>query len=208
MRGGLSRNLSRPEACERARAEFRLIVSGGVKIARLACEGHSGLALRTALIEARPSGESVYTFGALDYLSDKLAHILRDSGIGRGDRVAVALDQSAALVIAHIATWKTGAVIVPLSPGSEPRQVGDLLEIVSPGAAILQGSCDSSLLKSFKCPNIFIVSDDAHSFIPGDGERNFWKEIYAASSDFEPVAALSEPHAFLFRVGGREGESG
>lgn len=202
MRGAYCPNLSRCESYEEARAEFRLIASDGINTAREVCDGHSGSVLQPAVIEVRSGGENVYTFGALDYLSDKLARVLTGSSVGRGDRVAVLLDQSAALVVALLAAWKTGAFVVPLSVQSETRPAIDLMEIASPKAAILQDPCDPNLAQSLRgmVPSIFIVSDDAYNFIPAPGERNFWKEVYAASSEFEPAAGLSEPHAFLFRV--------
>lgn len=202
MRGACCPDLSRFESYEEARAEFRLIDSNGIDTAREVCDGHSDSLLRPAVTEVRSGGENVYTFGALDYLSDKLARVLAGSSVGRGDRVAVVLGRSAALVIALLATWKTGAFAVPLSLQSETRPALDLMEIASPKAVIIQDSCDPNLARSLRglVPSIFIVSDDAYNFIPAPGERNFWKEVYAASSEFEPAAGLSEPHAFLFRV--------
>jgi acyl-coenzyme A synthetase/AMP-(fatty) acid ligase len=202
MRGQHCRNISRFDPDEKARAEFRLIVPDGFNIAREICEGHAGPALRPAVVEARPGGQNVYTHGALDYLSDKLSNVLCGSGVGGGDRVAVVLDQAAARVIAYLAAWKAGAIVVPLSPRSETRRVNDLIKIASPKAAFLQDSGDPNLIAFIKeiGASVFIVSDDVYNLAAGPGERNFWKEIYEASSDFEPVAGLSDPHAFLFRV--------
>ncbi len=213
MRGEYCRNLLRFDPYEKARAEFRLIVPDGFNIAREICEGLAAPtdrpamppALTPALIEARPGGENAYTVGALDYLSDKLATVLSGSGIAAGDRVAAMLDQ-AAQVVAYLAAWKAGATVVPLSPRSETRQVGDVIKLASPKAAFLQHSCDPNLIAFIKetGATVFIVSDDAYNLPVKPDERNFWKEVYEASSDFEPVAGLSDPHAFLFRVRGLE----
>ncbi|MEW6212686.1 MAG: hypothetical protein AB1631_30455, partial [Acidobacteriota bacterium] len=40
---------------------------------------------RTALIEVRKSGENTYTFGAMDFFSDKFANALHRAGLKRGD---------------------------------------------------------------------------------------------------------------------------
>ncbi|HYP30009.1 MAG TPA: class I adenylate-forming enzyme family protein [Blastocatellia bacterium] len=210
MRGEYSRNLSRFDHYEKARAEFRLIVSDGFDTARGICEGRAGPALRPVITEARPGGENVYTVGALDYLSDKLANVLRGSGVGGGDRVAAMLDQAAARVIAYLAAWKAGAIAVPLSPRSEPRQARDLMQVATPKAAFIQDSCDPTLIGLIKGlgASVFIVSDDVYSLHTESDERNFWKETYEASSDFGPAAGLSDPHAFLFRVRGFEDEPG
>jgi acyl-coenzyme A synthetase/AMP-(fatty) acid ligase len=204
MRGVYCPDPSRFESDERARAEFRLVLTGGVGIAREVCEGRPDSAIRPAIIEARPSGENVYTFGALDYLSDKLARVLSGSGVREGERVVVMVCQSAALVVAQVAAWKIGARVVPFAVRPDSRPAIELTELASPKAAILQDSADPNLIHSIKrlCPNVFVVSDEVHGFVPREGERNFWREIYDSSSDFQPVAGLMESHAFLFRVRG------
>ena len=70
---------------------------------------------RVAIIQAEETGEPrTWTFGDLDRLSDRLANGLRAQGVGPGDRVAVWLPQSFELVLAHVAAYKLGAVVVPL----------------------------------------------------------------------------------------------
>lgn len=56
------------------------------------------------------------SWSALDSDSDALAHRLKDSGVGRGDRVAVLLPRSARAVVAYLAVMKSGAAYVPLDP--------------------------------------------------------------------------------------------
>ncbi|HVF90790.1 MAG TPA: AMP-binding protein [Blastocatellia bacterium] len=210
MRGLYLANSWRSKSGERARAEFRLVAPFGVDVARKVCDGGPNSAIRPAIIEARPAGENIYTFGALDYLSDKLARVLRGSGVGGGDRVVMMLCHSAAVVVAHAATWKTGAMVVPFALRSYSRPAVELIELASPRAAILQDTADPNLIHSIKklCPNTFIVSDEVHGFVPGEGERSFWREIYESSSDFEQVAGSGESHAFLFRVKYANGKLG
>ena len=204
MRSAYCPNLSRFESYEEARAGFRFIAPDGFNIAKAICESHPDPAIRPAIIEARSSAGNVYTFGALDYLSDKLARVLSGCGVSEGDGVAVMIDQSAALVIAHLATWKTGAVVAPLATASEAQHVARLINQGSPEpafkAAIIQDTTDPNVIDFIRgqFASTFIVSDDAHAFIPPVGARNFWKEIYAASSDFEQAAPSSEAPAFLF----------
>ena len=61
------------------------------------------------------AGEQRMTFAEVDHLSDCLAFELQHrQGVGRGDRVAVMLENSVDVVVALSATLKTGAVFVPL----------------------------------------------------------------------------------------------
>ena len=58
---------------------------------------------------------AAYTYWDLDSRANRLANALRAGGVGRGDRVALILPQRPETVVAHLATYKLGAVAVPLS---------------------------------------------------------------------------------------------
>ncbi|WP_421725676.1 AMP-binding protein [Bauldia sp.] len=55
------------------------------------------------------------TFADLKRQSDDLAQALRKRGVGQGDRVAVLLPQSVETVVAHLAAYKLGAIVVPMA---------------------------------------------------------------------------------------------
>ncbi|MFB6136206.1 MAG: acyl-CoA synthetase [Halobacteriaceae archaeon] len=56
-----------------------------------------------------------FTYGDLAAAADAVAAALRDRGVERGDRVAVCLPTCPELLVAHLATYRLGAVVVPLS---------------------------------------------------------------------------------------------
>ena len=71
---------------------------------------------RVALLDYQPDGTSGHlTYGALARRSNALANGLRAAGIGRGDRVAMLMPQCFETAIAHVATYKLGAIAVPLA---------------------------------------------------------------------------------------------
>ena len=77
---------------------------------------------RVALVRAHvDGGTSSISYGALKRDSDRLAFALTVRGIGREDRVALLLPQSAETVFGHLAIYKVGAIAVPLAAlfGSE-----------------------------------------------------------------------------------------
>jgi acetyl-CoA synthetase len=77
---------------------------------------------RTAIIRYESDRKlTPITYGTLKNDSDRMAHALRARGIGRGDRVAILLPQSAEAIVAHLASYKLGAIAVPLAAlfGSE-----------------------------------------------------------------------------------------
>ncbi len=69
---------------------------------------------RVALIDDT-AGEVRYTFAELARRSNRWANVLTGLGIGRRDRVAIILSQRPETVLAHIATYKAGAIAVPLA---------------------------------------------------------------------------------------------
>ena len=66
--------------------------------------------------------------GTLDALANALASALAQLGVKRADRVALLLPNSPQFLIAELAAWRLGAVIVPLNPiYSEEELHGPLL---------------------------------------------------------------------------------
>jgi acetyl-CoA synthetase len=55
------------------------------------------------------------TFGDLQDLANQAAHVLREQGVGRGDRVAVVLPATPETAAVFLATWKLGAILLSMS---------------------------------------------------------------------------------------------
>lgn len=71
---------------------------------------------RAAILEVAADGAvETTTFGDLKTASDRLAAALLAEGIAPSDRVAILLPQSAAVMIAHAAAYKMGAIALPLA---------------------------------------------------------------------------------------------
>jgi amino acid adenylation domain-containing protein len=67
------------------------------------------------------------TYKALNEKANQVAHFLIDQGIKPGDKIGLALDRSAELVISLLAIMKSGAAYVPLDPGYPKKQIGYML---------------------------------------------------------------------------------
>jgi long-chain acyl-CoA synthetase len=74
---------------------------------------------RTAAITA----EQTMTYAELDSASARLATLLQRDGIGVGARVGVMLPNIAAAPIAYYAVWRMGAIVVPMNPLMQGREV-------------------------------------------------------------------------------------
>ncbi|MCA0143775.1 AMP-binding protein [Blastococcus sp. LR1] len=79
--------------------------------------------------------DGVLTRAELDELSDGLAAGLLANGFGPGDRLAVYLQNVPQFVIAMVAAWKAGGVMVSINPMSRTRELSYLLK--DSGAKVL-----------------------------------------------------------------------
>jgi len=91
---------------------------------------------RTALISDR-----VYiNYGQLGRAVNAIASMLKDFGIGKGDKVAVMLPNIPEFVYSYFGIMKTGAVVVPLNTLSTPYEMTHLLNDSDAKILITQAS--------------------------------------------------------------------
>ena len=101
----------------------------------------SALDMYRAGLAADPDGVAVTYFDGsltrreLEAQSDALASALLAHGFGRGDRLAVFLQNVPQFVVCLVATWKAGGVMVSINPMSRARELTYLLE--DSGATVL-----------------------------------------------------------------------
>lgn len=60
--------------------------------------------------------ERSFSYAELDHLADCCAALLAGLGVGRGDRLALSLQNNPQFAVAQYGAWKRGASIVPMSP--------------------------------------------------------------------------------------------
>ncbi|MEW2067868.1 amino acid adenylation domain-containing protein [Streptomyces sp. NPDC007346] len=106
-------------------------------------------AARTPAAEALREGARSWSYGEFDTEADRLAGLLADRGVRRGDTVAVALPRSAGLVLAVHAVQRAGAAYLPLDPALPPARIRDLLRdadasllITEAAAPLPEGAAD------------------------------------------------------------------
>lgn len=80
--------------------------------------------------------DSTLSFAELDRHSDALACALRARGVGRGDRIALVLQNVPPFVIALLAAWKCGAIAVSINPMNRERELALLFADCAPAAVI------------------------------------------------------------------------
>ena len=85
-----------------------------------------------AQAEAVVAGEERLTFADLDRWSEQLAKALARRGIGKGDRVGIAMRNCPSWVIAYMAIAKAGGVATLLNGWWQPAEMQHALQLTEP----------------------------------------------------------------------------
>ncbi|WP_160145005.1 non-ribosomal peptide synthetase [Actinacidiphila yanglinensis] len=107
-------------------------------------------------------GAESLSYGELNARANRLARLLRSRGAGPGTRVAVAMERSAGLVVAILATLKAGAAYIPIDPGYPRERIASLLEGSTPLLAVTDTPSAGTIAGGVPV----VVPDD-----PGTSER-------------------------------------
>ena len=73
------------------------------------------------------AGDVTLTYGDLARRSAALARRIAEMGVGAGDRVAVCMDRTSALIVALLAVHRAGAAYVPLDAAHPPERLAHVL---------------------------------------------------------------------------------
>lgn len=69
-----------------------------------------------------------FSYGELDRRAERLAHLLLERGLAKGDRVGLCLERSAPVVVGMLAVWKAGGAWVPLDPDLPGERLTRMLD--------------------------------------------------------------------------------
>ncbi len=159
-----------------------------------------------ALVHERRDGAvERYSFSDLARLSNRFANALRADGVGRGDRVAIVLPQLPATAIAHLATYKLGAVAVPMSTLFGP----DAFEVRLRDSGTKLIVTDEATLP--KIEEIVDRIPDLERFILTSGRaahrpsRTVDEVLTGGSADFQAASTASDDPAVLIYTSGTTG---
>jgi amino acid adenylation domain-containing protein len=105
----------------------------------------------TAQAEARPEANALVfkgarlTYGALEAASNRLAHLLKEAGCRRGDRVGLLMPKMPAAIVAMLGALKADAIYVPMDPSSPAARQARVLEVSDCQCILAAGSVAHSL---------------------------------------------------------------
>ncbi len=145
-----------------------------------------------------------YSYGALRDWSNRLANLLRASGVGRGERVAVLLPQAPETAVSHIAIYKLGAIAVPLFAlfGPEALQY----RLGNSGAKAVVTNRDGAT----KLADIRATLPELRHVLCIDGAvagcRDLAAELAGCPAEFEPVETTADDPALIIYTSGTTGQ--
>lgn len=187
------------------RESFRWRIPDRYNIAVDVCDRWAVIAPdRPAIIEVSTDWQvSPVSFGWLREHSNRLANALRARGVGRGDRIAILLPQGRAVLTAHLAAYKLGAIAVPLAAlfGVDAlvyrlTDSGAKVVVTNAGGLAKLGQITQPL------PELALrVSTDGT-----DGAVEGWDALLAEGSpDFTPVETTPDDPALMIYTSGTTG---
>jgi len=184
---------------------FRGDIPARFNIAVACCERHDDGTGRLALLFVDGAGGTTRTtFDEVAEYSRRFANVLKADGVVRGDRVAVFLSQSLELPVAHLAAFRSAMISIPLFALFGE----DALEFRlsnSEAKAVVTDESGWEKLKKIRdrlpaLKNIYVISED-----PPAGTKSFWKEVKAASADFETIDTSCDDPALIIYTSGTTG---
>lgn len=116
------------------------------------------------VFEKGSDGEEILTYSDLYCQSNKLARLLTDKGIGKGDTFAVYMRNYPAFVFSLLAGTTIGAITVPVDPRYRGKRLKYLLENSGARAVIVSGECLPYLEEVMEeLPKLDFIAVDDHT---------------------------------------------
>jgi acetyl-CoA synthetase len=185
--------------------DFRWAVPARYNIAVDVCERWAARDPgRLAVLHVRPDGGvDEISYGTLSEVSNRLANVLTAHGISRGDRVAILLPQMPEVVAAHVATYKAGAVALPLALLFGVDALSYRLRNAGAKALITnaQGVAKIREIRADLPELSFVLCVDG----PGEGALGYAEMLSRASSRFTPVDTSADDPAMMIYTSGTTG---
>lgn len=186
---------------------FRWTVPTNLNIGHECCHrwaNSSADARRIALFfESETGAREVWTYERLAATANQLANGLTRMGVRPGDRVAVILGQRPETIVAHIAIYSVGAVVLPLSSLFGPEALEQRLKDAESKVAIFDDVSGPNVLGAIsRCPALKqLIGIDV-----ADERVIHWKSLLLRqSSSFKAFTTRSSDPALLLYTSGTTG---
>ncbi|OUC77135.1 class I adenylate-forming enzyme family protein [Gordonia lacunae] len=133
-------------------------------------------------------GRTSTSYAELDAMANRVAHVLLDLGVGRGDRVAVMSRNRVETVATYYGALKVGAAYSGVSPMFREGEVAQQLRHLEPTVLVVEQPLSALAGPIADGLGISVL-------VVGDAEANSWNsfdESVAAADDTEPECEVDE----------------
>jgi long-chain acyl-CoA synthetase len=145
--------------------------------------------------EAIVAGDERLTFGELERISDHVAHGLLARGIGKGDRVGIAMRNCPSWVVAHMAIVKTGGIATLLNGWWEAHEMEHAVVLTDPKLIIADPSRAKRILE--RCAGRDVASISVELPV----EQALAEFLTASRKSDLPEISPDDPATILFTSG-------
>lgn len=143
-----------------------------------------------------------WTYDDIERASAKMANLLLQLGLQRGDRVAMQTDKSPEALILYLASLRSGMVFLPLNSAYQAQEIEYFLNDAQPGLFV----CRPQFYEAARL--LAAQSGVAHTLVLDEHGRGSLVDLAAAQSDvFETVQSRPEELAAILYTSGTTGRS-
>ena len=158
---------------------------------------------RTPNVIAIVYQEQALSYGELNRRANRLAHYLRDLGVGPDKRVAICVERGLEMVVGLLAVLKAGGAYVPLDPAYPAERLRYMIEDSAPVV----------LLTQTRLGNSFMGSGNGRPIVMLDGEGAGWMTLYGDRNPrfdetrFDEIGVTAQNLACIIYTSGSTGTS-
>ena len=154
-------------------------------------------------------GQKRITYAQLDAEANRLAHALRQSGVERGDRVVILLENSIEVAVSLFAIVKAGAIFMVLHPTMKHGRFAVIMDDAEPVALITdQGRMKEQLGVVASAPSLrCVVWADSRSHSINDRIRTLnWSDLVSYQDTPPSCMSIEEDLATIVYTSGSTGQ--
>jgi acetyl-CoA synthetase len=186
------------------RAAFRWQVPKHFNIGVACCDAWADGSGRPALIHRHADGRvETITFEALRAATNRLANALAAQGIRPGERIGVLLPQVPDAAVAHLATYKMGAIAVPLFQLFQEEALEFRLRDCGAAALVTDAvglAKIAAIRHRLPALRLLLCADG-----PGEGAVDLHALMERATDHFTPVDTAADDPAVIIYTSGTTG---
>jgi len=114
----------------------------------------------TAQAQARPEStalvyrDELFSYGALEDASNRLARLLKGAGCSRGDRVGLLMPRTPWAIVAMLGVLKADAIYVPMDPASPAARQARVLEVSDCSCMLAAGLVGENIRGALAAANL------------------------------------------------------